>query len=292
MAVGRARAIRALLALIAVSACLGAVAYAAMRPGHRAPGLAEGKPIGTAPQQGTGASPGAAGEQLPQARLIERPDAISVVAEPQFRFHVPPGPQRLLPSPQGPPGQSPQPERPRRFQCRLDGGGWRACSSPLRLGGLAPGNHSFATRAFSRAGQPGPAVAYSWRQAEPPSEQERVDPKPFSVELRGKLEDLYPGFPPQQLPVLISNPNSIPIEVTSLTAAIAGGPPDCPAENFALTPSSASPATPVTVPAGGSANLPTTALSAPTIRMLNLTVNQDACQGTDVPLVFEGEAHG
>jgi hypothetical protein len=92
--------------------------------------------------------------------------------------------------------------------------------------------------------------------------------------------------------ILITNPNSVPIEVTSLTIAIAGDPPDCPAENFALTQSSASPSTPAIVPAGGSISLPTATVSAPTIGMLNLSVNQDACLGADIPLVFNGEARG
>jgi hypothetical protein len=119
-----------------------------------------------------------------------------------------------------------------------------------------------------------------------------MDPKPFSIELRGQLEELYPGFPPQPVPVLIANPNPVPIEVTSLTVAIAGDPPGCSAENFSLTQSSASPAAPIKVPAGGSVGLPTATVSAPTIVMPNLPVNQDTCQGVDVPLAFSGEAHG
>ena len=291
-AVGRARAIRALLALIAVSACLGAVAYAATRPEHRARGLAGSKPADVAPQHGVDAPQGNGEEPLLRPRFIEYPEAISVMAEPQFRFHVPPRPQSLRPSPPGPPGPSGPSEPPRRFQCRLDGGGWRTCSSPYRLGGLALGGHAFAVRAFNRAGRPGPAISYSWRQAEPTPAQDPADPKPFSIELRGQLEELYPGFPAQPVPVLIANPNPVPIEVTSLTVAIAGNPPGCSAENFSLTQSSASPTAPVTVPAGGSVSLPTATVSAPTIGMPNLSVNQDACQGIDVPLAFTGEAHG
>jgi hypothetical protein len=119
-----------------------------------------------------------------------------------------------------------------------------------------------------------------------------MDSKPFSIESPGRLEDLLPGHPAQQVPILIANPNSVPIEVTSLTVAIAGDPPDCPAENFALTQSSVSAATPVTVPGGGSVSLPTATVSAPAIGMLNLSVNQDACRGADIPLVFHGEARG
>lgn len=287
IAVGRARAVRALLVLTAVFACLGAVAYATTRPEHRAPGLAASKPVGAASRHG--ASRGDGEEPLLRPRFIEYPEAIAVVAEPQFRFHVPPRPQRLRPPLPGPPGQ---PKRPRRFQCRLDGGGWRACSSPYRLSGLAPGGHTFSVRAFNHVGRAGPAIDYSWRQAEPSSRTGQMNPKPFSIELRGELDDLYPGHPAQQLPILITNPDPAPIEVTSLTVTIAGGSPDCLAENFALTPSSVSPTAPVTVPAGGSVSLPTATISAPTIRMLNLAVNQDACQGADIPLVFNGQAHG
>ena len=291
IAVGRARAVRAVIALTAVSACLGAVAYAATRPEHRAQGLAESKPIGAAPQEGAGGTRGNGEEPLPQARLIEYPEATSTLAEPQFRFHVPPrSPRPSAPSAlSAAPGQA---ERPRRFQCRLDGGEWRACSSPLRLGSLAPGAHAFAARAFTRSGRPGPSASYAWRRVEPPSAPAQPDPKPFSIELGGQLEELYPGFPPQPVPILITNPNPVPIEVTSLTVAIADDPPGCPAENFALAPSDASPTAPVAVPAGGSVSLPTAATSAPTIRMLNLAVDQDACQGVEVPLAFDGEAQG
>jgi hypothetical protein len=289
IAVSRARAVRALLALTALSACLGAAAYAATGPDHRAPGLGKSKPVGVAPQRGADGPAGKDEEPLLRPRFIESPEAISVVAEPQFRFHVPSRPQRLAPALPGPPGK---PEPPRRFQCRLDGGGWRGCRSPHRLGDLAPGRHVFAVRAFNRARRPGPAISFSWRKTELSSENDQVDPKPFSIELRGELEHLYPGYPAQQVPILITNPNPVPIEVTSLAVAIAGDSPDCSAENFALTPSSASPTAPVTVPAGGSVSLPTATISAPTISMVNLPVNQDACRGVDIPLAFNGEAHG
>jgi hypothetical protein len=291
IAAGRARAIKVILALVAASACLGAVAYAATRPEGPVAGLGGSKPIITTPH-GAGAPRGTGGERLLRPRFIEYP-ANSSLADPQFRFHVPPRPQA---TDQSSPGSSPslgsdQPAPSRRFQCRLDDGGWRACGSPYRLGGLVPGRHAFAVRAFNRAGLAGPVVSYSWQYSKP-QEQEQADPKPFTIELRGELEHLYPGDPAQQVPVRIANPNSVPIEVTTLTVDISGDPPNCPVGNFALTPSSVSPTAPLTVPAAGSVNLPTEKIAAPSISMLNLPVNQDGCRGTEVPLAFDGEAHG
>jgi hypothetical protein len=287
----RARAARTTVALAAISASLGAVAYAAVRVERPASGLAAGKPAGIAPERGAPGPRGGVEEAVLRPRLLEYPEAISAVAEPQFRFHVPPRPQRSRPAaPQ--PASEPSPP-PRRFQCQLDGSGWSGCNSPYRLSSLAPGGHAFAVRAFNRAGRPGPATSYSWRQAQPAPVSARADdPKPFSIELERELEDLYPGYPPQQLPILVTNPNPVAIEVTGLGVAIAGEPAGCSAENFVLTPSSISPQAPLTVPAGASVSLPTATASAPAIGMLNLAVDQDPCQGIELPLRFEGEAHG
>jgi len=308
-AAGRARAARAAIALAVVSASLGAVAFAATRPERGEAGLGASKPVALAPAAGAdphGSGPSGPGtpkgeEQLPRARFLEQPEPISTATETQFRFNVPP--RSPLPDPPPPPGPAGEAAPARRFQCQVDGSDWSACGSPYRLTGLALGTHSFAVRARARSGRPGPPVGYSWRHVEaqvapaqgPDGVQpnEQIDPKPFSIESQaGGIEDLYPGHPAQQLPVQILNPNTVPIEVTSLTAAIASEPPDCPAENFELSPSSASASAPVVVPAGGSVGLPSATATAPAIGLLNLPVNQDSCRGVEVQLVFSGEAHG
>jgi hypothetical protein len=55
-----------------------------------------------------------------------------------------------------------------RFQCRLDGGVFSACTSPTIYNGLATGSHSFAVRAIDLAGNVDATPAgHSWR-AKPP----------------------------------------------------------------------------------------------------------------------------
>jgi hypothetical protein len=290
IAVGQRRAVRAILALTAVSACLGAVAYAATRPERAAVGLGGRQPLAVGAQHGAGAPQASREEPLLRARFLEVPEATSTVTEPQFRFHVPPRAQRETPPPASS-GSEPATSK-RRFQCRLDGGDWVGCSSPYVLRNLMAGSHTFATRAFNRTDRPGPAVSYSWQQASRPAPAVDGGSMPFAIEAAGELEDLFPGFPPQPVPLLITNPNAVAIEVTSITVAITADPPGCPAENFDLSPAGVSPTAPLTVPANASVSLPTVNAAAPAITMLNLPVNQDACRGVRVPLAFSGEAHG
>jgi hypothetical protein len=106
------------------------------------------------------------------------------------------------------------------------------------------------------------------------------------------LGELYPGMAPRQLPVSLTNPNQTPVYVTSLTVALAPGPVDCSAANFALGAAGVSEADPVVIPPGGAVRLPSREAGAPTIAMIDLPVDQDACQGIQLPLEFRGEAHG
>jgi hypothetical protein len=279
---GQHRAVRAIFALAVAVACLGSVAYAASRPDHARP-HGEKKKQGKKKQQAQGQD-----KRPPRPRFIEVPAAGGVEPDTQFRFHVAPRPS--VPGRPGADQAAPPAPRWRQFECRLDGGAWEDCSSPRRLTALAPGEHSFAVRALNRRGQSGPAAHYRWAQAQPPQPAESVT---FSIELIGSLAPLMPGDPPQQLPLRISNPNSVPIEVTSLAVGVAPDAPGCPGDpNFAVTPSSLSPAAPLSVPAGGSVELPTAEATAPTLALRELPFDQNACQGTTVQLHFSGEARG
>jgi hypothetical protein len=314
VAAGRRRAARVFIALAAASACIGAVvAYAATRPNGVQQGLGEQRAV----QQPSGSDPGGpVGKDVPPSlerllrpRLIEVPPETTTASEVQFRFHVQPRtPPPASPPPADPAQPAPVETSSRRFQCRVDGEKWSDCRSPYGLTDLAPGSHHFVVRALNREERTGEPAAFDWRQttvpalaaqevAAPPAPaapapSEAVEPQRFSVEALRDPADLYPGLAPLPIPVRVTNPNDVAIEVTALTAAIGEAPATCTAENFELTPAALSPDAPLVVPANGSADLPSAGLQAPAIRMLNLPVEQDACRGVEIPLVFSGEAQG
>ncbi len=206
-----------------------------------------------------------ASASLPKPKIGRHPDKVMVSAGARFTFSAR--------------GRNP------RFQCRLDGRRWAACQSPHALGKLVAGSHSFSVRTAGARGAHSRATRFRWRV---------LEPKEFSIvpQLAG-LRMLYPGAPAQALPLTISNPNPVPIYVTSLQVRATADPPGCAsAENLILSGSSASSSTPIKVPAGGSASLPAPGASAPAIQLRDLPVNQDACQRTQFPLAFSGSARG
>jgi hypothetical protein len=174
--------------------------------------------------------------------------------------------------------------RNRRFQCRLDSRPWTACKSPFVLNRLAVGLHGFSVRTAAH-GRRGKAARFRWRV---------LEPKDFSIAPQlASLGALYPGAPAQALPLVLSNPNPVPIFVTSLQVRATASPAGCAsAANLILSGSSASDAAPIKVPAGGSVSLPAPGASAPAIQLRDLPVNQDACQRAQFPLTFSGKARG
>jgi hypothetical protein len=121
-----------------------------------------------------------------------------------------------------------------------------------------------------------------------------LEAKDFSITPQlGGLSPLLPGAPAQALPLTITNPNPVPIFVTSLQVRAAGDPAGCAsAENLILAGSSASSAAPIKVPASGSVSLPAPGVAAPSIQLRDLPVSQDACQRAQFPLAFSGTARG
>jgi len=171
-----------------------------------------------------------------------------------------------------------------RFQCRLDRARWQICKPPVFYAGLTTGGHRFSVRALDRR-RHGAARRFRWTV---------LEAKELSIlpDLSG-LSTLYPGALPVTLPLTVQNPNSAPIRVTALRVSVAADPPGCPsADNLALGQSNASRSLPLEVPAGGSVHLPAQGVTAPTIQLRDLPVNQDACKNARIPLEFTGSARG
>jgi hypothetical protein len=201
----------------------------------------------------------------PKPRITMHPDKLSTSTGARFAFAVRGG-------------------KP-RFQCRLDGRPWSACQAPVTFSRLATGSHSFSVRSAGARGRHSRTARFRWQV---------LEPKDFSIvpQLAG-LGPLFPGAPAQPLPLVITNPNPVPIFVTSLQVRATADPPGCgSAENLVLIGSSASGAGPIKVPASGSVSLPAPGASAPSIQLRDLPVNQDACQRTQFPLAFSGTARG
>jgi hypothetical protein len=246
-----------IVALIGVVGVLAAAAYGAARQSldvtHRAP-----RP---APEHPARKHPGS----LPRPRITEHPDSVATSTTARFAFLA-------------------RGSRP-RFTCGLDGARWRRCRTPVEFTGLVPGAHTFAVRTVGRRGRRSKPARFRWTL---------LEPKAFSIAPRlSGLGPLYPGAAPLPLPLVVTNPNSVPILITSLQVSVSGDPSGCAsAENLAFQHAGASSAAPLEVPPGGSVALPATGISAPTIQLRDLAVNQDACQGASFPLEFTGSARG
>jgi hypothetical protein len=113
-----------------------------------------------------------------------------------------------------------------------------------------------------------------------------------SFNIAGGVGNLMPGVD-TAIRLTLTNPNGVPIYVTTLTVTIAADstPAGCSsANNVQLTQSNASSADPITVPAKGSVTL-TSAPRAPKIVLLNLPgVNQDVCKNKSFALTYSGSA--
>jgi hypothetical protein len=170
------------------------------------------------------------------------------------------------------------------YECRLDDAS-SACSSPKTYAGLDPGRHDFSVRAVDAAGNRSKPASFSWTITRATSREFAISGSTTAL--------LYPGAPAQPIALTLSNPNSVAIYVTALQVTVVGSNNSgcSAATNLGLSQSSASSNAPVRVPAGGSVTLPAQGVSAPTIRLLNLPVNQDACKNARFSLSYSGSAH-
>jgi hypothetical protein len=247
-----AAASKALVALIGVTGCLAAVAYAASAP----------TPDRGRPAAARSARPGAS--RPPRPRIVRHPAKSTLSTRVGFRLA-----SRL-------PQQA--------LQCKLDAAAWKPCGNRVAYRGLGVGAHLFLARGEGRDGRSLPA-RFAWTQAEPKgfliepelSGLSRLYPGAPAVALPLRLSN------PNSAAILVTG---LRVAVTADPPGCPSNP------NLELIQSNASAKAPVKIPAGGSVRLPAGGVAPPALALRDLPVDQDACQGVEFPLAFSGEAHG
>lgn len=237
-----------------------AASYAAVRPGSGGGSARNGAMRHAPPRAPVTAQAPLAAEGSAVLSIVDHPPAVSTRSTARFRI-VAAGEPAL--------------------RCRLDGQQAQPCEPNVVYRGLDPGDHTFLVAA-QRPGRRTVRADFGWRV---------LDPEPFEIEPRpGAIGPLFPGAAPTPIRVVISNPNPKAITVNSLRVTASGGAPGCePASNLALTAPDLGDA-PLRIPARGSLTLPSADVAAPTIRLRELGVNQDACQSAKFDLSFSGSA--
>jgi hypothetical protein len=176
-------------------------------------------------------------------------------------------------------------ERHVGLQCRFDSAAWKPCRRRITYRRVPVGEHHLLVRALDPPALPSRPARFQWRVT--PANHSVT----FSIAAGSPAGLLYPGAAPLPIPVTLRNPNRVPIYVTSLVGVATGGPAGCDsATNIKLARSNASSARPVEIPAGGSVTLPAQGVSAPTIELVNLPVNQDACRNATFAVRFTRSA--
>jgi hypothetical protein len=170
------------------------------------------------------------------------------------------------------------------YECSVENGAWRACTSPFTTVVSASSNqqHQFGVRAVDAAINASDGTVFAWKVRES---------APVDFRLGGSVAGLSPGVW-KSIPVTVANPNSAAIYVTAVSVSVAPDsvPAGCAtASNIEIQQASGLAADPVMVPAGGSATLPED--RRPRIRLRDLPTNQDVCKGKVFSVTFTGAAN-
>jgi hypothetical protein len=177
------------------------------------------------------------------------------------------------------------------FQCSIENGKFTDC--PPGEGHMAryilnvsnDGTHQFAVRAYDAAGNFG-ETDYSWKVLHA-----------VNVVADGNAVGLlYPGGPPQEIALVLHNPNNFPVTINYINVSVksftyapsASGTCDGSTASIEIQQSNVgnglTPVT-VTVPANRDLALPSGGATRPTIRLLD-NGNQDACKNGTFTLSY------
>jgi hypothetical protein len=180
---------------------------------------------------------------------------------------------------------------PVTYQCSMDSGPYLACVSPKTYTLLTAGTHVFRVRALDAAGNIGPFDAWTWSIAALSS-----GGVPFTISGNGS-STLYPGGPAAHMDLVLSNPNSVTIYITSLAVELSisashPGPNPCVNADFDLSNLQFSGGYPINLPPGTKtlSQLGYTQAQMPGISMFNRPLNQDACKNATLNFAYSGSA--
>jgi hypothetical protein len=176
------------------------------------------------------------------------------------------------------------------LRCKLDGSRERACASRVVYRRLGLGTHHFGVRVRGHRGRGSRVRRFAWRVVEEQTGLAVTFPGDEDATNASGTE-LYPGAQGRTIALRLSNPNGYPIFVTSLTVAVTDTPAGCGRENFDVTQPDVSDARPLSVSAYSSITLPAGDVSAPSLRLLDLPVNQDPCKSLRVGFDAAASAH-
>ena len=172
-------------------------------------------------------------------------------------------------------------------ECRLDGGAWLPCSSPVVYVGLAVGTHVFCVRAVAADGTVGPATCRTWTITSGATEEPTG-----AFTISGSLPGLLVPGSGGAVPLTVANPYDFPLRVTGLRVTVLAGSSqagcDGPANLQVTQSNTAGGSVSIVVPALGSATLPAQGATAPVVTMLDLPTNQDACKNATFALSYRG----
>jgi len=201
-----------------------------------------------------------------------------------------------------------------RFRCSLDGAPFEQCSRTLRYGlhgtptrcGMHPttsaedqsrpcadatylvglrvrnGGHVLRVMAIGVRGRRSQAIAYHWTILPEISLTLAIASSPLPP-------DLYPGGPALPIPLVIGNPSNRSLFVQRLVVTASTGSASCPASrNLQITPSNVSRRRPIRIAPRSQVTLPADGVTAPSVRLLELPVNQDGCKGASIRLHYAG----
>ncbi|MFL6136288.1 MAG: hypothetical protein ACJ74O_00595 [Frankiaceae bacterium] len=121
----------------------------------------------------------------------------------------------------------------------------------------------------------------------------KLSGKPFSLS-GGPTGLLAPGVAAQPIDLVITNPNNQPLPIANISVTVTGTDrPGCTAADFAVTQYGGP--YPLTAPKRSARSLSQLGVASsdmPTVRMLDLARNQDACKSAVVSLAYSGSAQG